>query len=1036
MRSGPSTGRGRAFQRLAAIAGASSIATLVIATPAYAAASVTPSSGGTAMSATNAGPSATYTTMGNIVVDEGNAGEVSLGRFSVLLPAGFEYRTTTAVSVTLSGANSSARSEVSASASCSNRSSSSINVTPTVSAITFYVCDTSNDDTTFTISSIRIRPTASTPLASGNMYLDGAAGAVTVSGVTRGAGGTNFGSLAVQPGPTTQLGVSIPATVTAGAAHTVTVTSRDAYGNTTPAYRGAIRFTSTDPAAVLPADYTFTAADNGVHAFPNVTLKTAGNRSVTAIDKATASITGVGSTTVVAATASSMTLTGISSPMTSGASSSATVTVRDAYSNLATGYRGIVQFTSTDPAAVLPDGYAFTAGDAGTHTFTGLVLKTAGNQGVTVSDGSLSATQSPITVQPGTLDHLVLSPSSTSVSAGSARSFTAQGRDANGNNLGDVTSTTTFSISPNGSCTANSCSATIAGAHTVTGTKGSATGTANLTVTPAAPQMSIVLDDPTLTANGTATTTVRVNVTDQYGNARTGDPVSITTDGEATISAVQDNGDGTYSATLTASTSAGTQTITATDGDATVSTILTQEAGPASAMTLTLSESTVEADGSTTLTATITVADEYGNPRIGDPVSLVTDGDVSISAITDLGFGVYTATVTASSTPGTETLTATDAAANATAQLTESAPVSVTAVSPASRGQGANGGAFGQSITITGSGFVPGTLADFGPGVTVKFTSYVNATQLVAHIAVGTGAETGTRTVSVTLPGDISSQCTDCFTVAPGPQVGSISPNEIGPGAQRTVTVTGENFTSTMKVTVPASGVAVTSVNLVDSNHLTVGLSTAFAAAAGPRDLVITNPADAGSFTCSGCFAVTPAPVVSELSLDELGGGALATVTVTGANFDGGAKVSFAGTGVAVVSQSRIDDGQIVATLSIAGAATPGARTVSVVNSDGGRGSCASCFTVNAAPTITSITPSTLSRGSSYQITIIGTNFVPGATVSLSTGVTLTDVTVVNANTITATATVSPTTGTGNRTVLVTNPDLGKGNLVAGARVA
>jgi hypothetical protein len=1034
-RSGPSSGRGKAFQRLAAIAGVSAIAALMTGAPAYAAdAAITPSSGGTTMSATNAGPSATYTSMGNIVIDEDAAAQVSTGRFTIALPAGFEYRTTTTVTVALSGPSSSNRPSISTSSFCMGATRNSITITPSATAMTFYVCDTSNQASVITLSTIRIRPTASTPLASGNMYLD-STGSGTIVGVTKGAAGTNFGSLAVQPGPTTQLGVSIPASVTAGAAQNVTVTSKDAYGNTTPAYRGAIRFTSTDPAAVLPADYTFTAADNGVHAFPTVALKTAGNRSVTATDKATASISGVGATTVAPAAASSMTLSGISSPLASGASSSATVTVRDAYNNVATGYRGTIQFTSTDGAAVLPGAYTFTAGDAGTHTFTGLVLKTAGNQGVTVADGTLSGTQSPITVQPTGLDHLAVSPGSTSIAAGATRTFTAQGRDANGNNLGDATSGTTFTISPNGSCTANACTATIAGPHTVTATNGTATGTASMTVTPGAPQLTITLTDPTLTANGTATSTVQLDVRDQYGNARIGDPVSITTDGDATISAVQDNGDGTYSATLTASTSAGTQTITATDGDATGSTILTLVPGPASAMTLTLSESTVEADGTATVSATITVADEFGNPRIGDPVSLTSDGDVTISAISDLGFGVYSATVTASSTAGTETLTAVDGDASATAELVELATVSAVSISPASRGQGANGGAFGQSITITGTGFAPGTLADFGPGVTVKFTTFVDATKLIAHVVVGSDAEIGTRTVTMMLPDGRMTECADCFTVTASPQVTSVSPNEIGPGAQRTVTVTGANFTSNIKVTVPASGVAVTSVTVVDENHLSVGLSTAFAAAPGPRDMIITNLGDAGSFTCSGCFLVTPAPIVSELSLDQLGGGAQATVTVTGSNFDDGAKVSFAGTGVAVVTQQRVDDGHIVATLSIAGAATPGARTVSVVNSDGGRGSCASCFTVNAAPTVTSITPSTLSRGTGTQVTITGTNFVPGATVSLSTGVTLTDVTVVDANTITATATVSPTTGTGNRTVLVTNPDLGKGALAAGARV-
>lgn len=47
---------------------------------------------------------------------------------------------------------------------------------------------------------------------------------------------------------------------------------------------------------------------------------------------------------------------------------------------------GPIHFTSTDPAAVLPTLYVFTAADAGSHTFTNLLLMTPGNQTMTVSD--------------------------------------------------------------------------------------------------------------------------------------------------------------------------------------------------------------------------------------------------------------------------------------------------------------------------------------------------------------------------------------------------------------------------------------------------------------------------------------------------------------------------------------------------------------------------------------------------------------------------------------------------------------------------
>src|SRR5262249_25269242 len=80
-------------------------------------------------------------------------------------------------------------------------------------------------------------------------------------------------------------------TTTAGAAHNFTVTAKDPYGNTARGYRGTVHFTSSDAQAALPADYTFTAGDSGVHAF-SATLKTAGTQSITATDTVTSTITG------------------------------------------------------------------------------------------------------------------------------------------------------------------------------------------------------------------------------------------------------------------------------------------------------------------------------------------------------------------------------------------------------------------------------------------------------------------------------------------------------------------------------------------------------------------------------------------------------------------------------------------------------------------------------------------------------------------------------------------------------------------------
>ncbi len=83
------------------------------------------------------------------------------------------------------------------------------------------------------------------------------------------------------------------------------------------------------------------------------------------------------------------------SGVTAGAAFNVTVTALDANNNQTAGYTGTVQFTSTDLALgiVLPANYTFTSNtsaptgfDNGVHTFTGVMLDTAGTQTITATD--------------------------------------------------------------------------------------------------------------------------------------------------------------------------------------------------------------------------------------------------------------------------------------------------------------------------------------------------------------------------------------------------------------------------------------------------------------------------------------------------------------------------------------------------------------------------------------------------------------------------------------------------------------------------
>jgi hypothetical protein len=120
-------------------------------------------------------------------------------------------------------------------------------------------------------------------------------GTIDQRGVVR-SGGVNIG--AFQASASAFL-LAAPARVTAGTPFDVRVTAVDSFGQVADGYIGTVTFATTDPdpGVVLPADYSFTLADGGVHTFTNTglgetTLETRGDQTVTATDTVDGSIQG------------------------------------------------------------------------------------------------------------------------------------------------------------------------------------------------------------------------------------------------------------------------------------------------------------------------------------------------------------------------------------------------------------------------------------------------------------------------------------------------------------------------------------------------------------------------------------------------------------------------------------------------------------------------------------------------------------------------------------------------------------------------
>src|SRR5207249_11251963 len=91
----------------------------------------------------------------------------------------------------------------------------------------------------------------------------------------------------------TSLSLVEPASLLASKPVNATVTLKDRYGNVATGYRGTVYFATSDLVALelgkMPADYTFAAADSGIHTF-SVTLMTPPSQTIRAADTVNASL--------------------------------------------------------------------------------------------------------------------------------------------------------------------------------------------------------------------------------------------------------------------------------------------------------------------------------------------------------------------------------------------------------------------------------------------------------------------------------------------------------------------------------------------------------------------------------------------------------------------------------------------------------------------------------------------------------------------------------------------------------------------------
>lgn len=238
------------------------------------------------------------------------------------------------------------------------------------------------------------------------------------------------------------------------------------------------------------------------------------------------------------------------------------------------------------------------------------------------------------------------------------------------------------------------------------------------------------------------------------------------------------------------------------------------------------------------------------------------------------------------------------------------------------------------------------------------------------------------------------------------PTYSSINNSALTSGASRTIT--GTNFYPG-GTSVLFNGSAGSSVSVTSSTSLTVtvpNLSTA-----QNVNIAITTPG--GTVTANGAAIFYGVPTVTAVSPTSGKTGDSLTVTGTNITASGSPTATVGGVAATITGTS----GNTQFTVTVPTITDSGTKNVTYTN-PGGTGTGTSLFTYYAAPTYTSVSPSSGKTGDT--ITVTGTNFTSGGSPTVTVGGVSASFTVTSATQLSITVPTISTSGTKN--IVYTNP--------------
>ncbi|WP_240113261.1 inverse autotransporter adhesin EaeX/Air [Escherichia coli] len=346
------------------------------------------------------------------------------------------------------------------------------------------------------------------------------------------------------------------------------------------------------------------------------------------------------------------------------------VRVTDVFGNVLAGQT--VSVTADNGATVAP---VVITGPDGTVEIS-VTSQTAGTSAVTASinNSSLSRNVTFVAdVRTAKIADLVVIKDGSVADGATANTLQVKVTDANGNTLAGQTVSVTADNSamvaltvitePDGTVEISVTSQT-AGTSTVTASINSSSLSRNVTfvadVSTAKIADLVVIQDNSV-ADGAMANTLRMRVTDAFGNTLGGQTVSVTADNSAMVASTVITGpDGTVEISVTSQT-AGISIVTASINNSSLSRDVTfvADVRTAKIADLVVIKDGSEADGSTANTLQVRVTDAFGNALAGQTVSVLADNGATVApTVTTQPDGTVEISVT-SQTAGVSAVTAT-----------------------------------------------------------------------------------------------------------------------------------------------------------------------------------------------------------------------------------------------------------------------------------------------------------------------------------------------------------------------------------------